>query len=78
MNDKVDIFATHKIKKFMKKRLYVYAGMILFLASDGVLGKIYFSNKEKDRTSRFYIVLNHALYYAAQFLIAMSISFYHV
>ena len=63
---------------FSLQTILFYAGMILFLASDGVLGKIYFSNKEKDRTSRFYIVLNHALYYAAQFLIAMSISFYHV
>ena len=33
MNDKVDIFATHKIKEFMKTRLYVCVCMLLLMFS---------------------------------------------
>ena len=45
-------------------------GMILFIASDGVLAQIYFCENKNTRVN---VVLNHALYYGAQFLIAASL-----
>lgn len=53
-----------------------FIGMIFFIASDALLAGIYFGNDEKARTSRTSIVLNHALYYTAQYMIALSIFFY--
>ncbi len=51
------------------------AGFMLFLASDCVLSDLYFSLDEKKRTKRSSIVLNHILYYSAQFCIAISLLF---
>lgn len=51
-------------------------GFALFVLSDAFLAGIYFSKKEKDRTNRVTIVLNHATYYAAQYIIALSLAFY--
>ncbi len=51
-------------------------GFLLFVISDAFLANIYFSPKEKDRTNRVTIVLNHATYYAAQYIIALSLAFY--
>ncbi len=51
-------------------------GFLLFVISDAFLANIYFSPKEKDRTNRVSIVLNHATYYSAQYIIAMSLAFY--
>lgn len=51
-------------------------GFALFVLSDAFLAGIYFSKKEKDRTNRTAIVLNHATYYAAQYIIALSLAFY--
>lgn len=48
-------------------------GMFLFLLSDCILSRTYFSLNEKDRNSRFAVVLNHSAYYSAQFLIAFSL-----
>lgn len=45
------------------------AGAALFLASDLVLSMIYFDGRE----ARVLIIVNHVLYYAAQFLIALSL-----
>jgi alkenylglycerophosphocholine/alkenylglycerophosphoethanolamine hydrolase len=45
------------------------AGSILFLLSDLVLVMTYYDNKD----SRPFIVVNHVLYYAAEFSIALSI-----
>jgi len=45
------------------------AGSILFLLSDLVLSMTYYDNKD----SRGFIAVNHILYYAAQFVIALSI-----
>jgi uncharacterized membrane protein YhhN len=45
------------------------AGAILFLLSDLVLVMTYYDNKD----SRPFIAVNHVLYYAAQFTIALSI-----
>ncbi len=50
-------------------------GFMLFLASDCVLSDLYFSLDEKKKTKRSLIVLNHALYYSAQFCIAISLLF---
>ncbi len=51
-------------------------GFALFVLSDAFLAGLYFSKKEKDRTNRVSIVLNHATYYAAQYIIALSLAFY--
>lgn len=51
-------------------------GFALFVISDAFLATLYFSKKEKDRTNRTSIVLNHATYYAAQYIIALSLAFY--
>ncbi len=51
-------------------------GFALFVLSDAFLASLYFSKKEKDRTNRTVIVLNHATYYAAQYIIALSLAFY--
>ncbi len=56
--------------------LVLHIALMLFLASDAFLSTIYFSTKEKARTNRVTIVLNHLFYYAAQFLIAATINFY--
>ncbi|MBN1690048.1 MAG: hypothetical protein JW901_03400 [Dehalococcoidia bacterium] len=48
------------------------AGSILFLLSDLVLSMTYYDNKD----SRAFISLNHILYYAAQYSIALSILYF--
>ena len=50
-------------------------GFILFLASDIFLSGLYFGQTEKKRTSRPAIVINHLLYYAAQFTVAVALLF---
>jgi hypothetical protein len=45
-------------------------GMVLFLASDAVLAKIYFCEGQNTRVN---LVINHALYYLAQFSLATSL-----
>ena len=49
--------------------ILLVVGAALFLLSDLVLSMIYFDGND----SRVLIVVNHVLYYAAQFLIALSI-----
>lgn len=51
-------------------------GFALFVLSDAFLAGLYFSKDEKVRTNRKSIVLNHATYYAAQYIIALSLAFY--
>lgn len=51
-------------------------GFALFVLSDAFLAGLYFSKDEKVRTNRKSIVLNHATYYAAQYVIALSLAFY--
>lgn len=51
-------------------------GFALFVLSDAFLAGIYFSKKPEDRTNRKAIVLNHTTYYAAQYIIALSLAFY--
>ncbi len=47
-----------------------FIGMVLFLASDAVLAKIYFCEGQNTRVN---VVINHALYYLAQFSLATSL-----
>ena len=49
--------------------ILLVSGSALFLASDLVLSMIYFDGNE----SRLLIVVNHVLYYLAQFAIALSL-----
>lgn len=51
-------------------------GFALFVLSDAFLAELYFSKDEKKRTNRTKIVLNHAFYYAAQYVLALSLAFY--
>ncbi len=51
-------------------------GFALFVLSDAFLAGLYFSKDEKVRTNRKSIALNHATYYAAQYVIALSLAFY--
>lgn len=51
-------------------------GFALFVLSDAFLAGLYFSKKEEHRTNRKAIVLNHATYFAAQYIIALSLAFY--
>ncbi len=60
---------------FMVQTIMYYVGMFLFFLSDGLLSVIYFSTKEKERTNRGIIVLNHLVYYLAQYMIAVSVMF---
>lgn len=59
----------------------LFTGSLLFLISDLILSITYFSKSEDyeregvmNPESRFMIVLNHVTYYAAQFMIALSIA----
>ena len=57
------------IAGFSLSVILLIAGAALFLCSDLVLSMIYFDGNE----SRVLIIVNHVLYYAAQFLIAISV-----
>ena len=54
--------------------ILIAAGSILFLLSDLVLVMTYYDNKD----SRPFIAVNHILYYAAEFSIALSILYFVV
>lgn len=56
--------------KSIKYIVLILAGL-LFALSDLVLAKIYFGDKNNSK----YVLVNHILYYAAQFLFASSILF---
>ncbi|MBQ4103420.1 MAG: hypothetical protein IJC90_03050 [Clostridia bacterium] len=55
---------------FDASSLVRFIGMALFLGSDAVLAKIYFCEGQNTRVN---VVINHALYYLAQFLLATSL-----
>lgn len=61
---------------FTVHTLLFFIGMMLFIISDAVLSGIYFGIDEKERNKRLPIVVNHIVYYAAQFTIAFSLNFY--
>lgn len=60
------------LSKFSKKYILLSVGAILFALSDVVLSSTYFG---KDKDGKFYLFINHLLYYAGQYLIASSILF---
>lgn len=47
-----------------------FIGMVLFLGSDAVLARVYFCEGQNTRVN---VVINHALYYLAQFSLATSL-----
>ena len=55
---------------FDASSLVRFIGMALFLGSDAVLAKIYFCEGQNTRVN---VVINHALYYLAQFALATSL-----
>lgn len=62
--------------------IILLVGSVLFVISDLILSYTYFANDTQRQTqgmlnpeSKFLIVTNHATYYAAQFLIALSLMF---
>ena len=54
---------------FSAATVLIFVGSVLFLLSDAVLSMTYFQGKN----SRIMIIVNHVLYYAAQFLLAISL-----
>ncbi len=61
------------VSGFSVSSIILCAGLVLFLASDAVLSGIYFGQGKNTKPQ---VVLNHSLYYAAQFAIATSIFFF--
>ena len=55
---------------FDASSLVRFIGMVLFLGSDAVLAKVYFCEGQNTRVN---VVINHALYYSAQFALATSL-----
>lgn len=55
---------------FDASSLVRFIGMALFLGSDAVLAKVYFCEGQNTRVN---VVINHALYYLAQFALATSL-----
>ena len=55
---------------FDASSLVRFIGMALFLGSDAVLAKVYFCEGQNTRIN---VVINHALYYLAQFSLATSL-----
>ncbi len=58
---------------FDASSLVRFIGMVLFLGSDAVLAKVYFCEGQNTRVN---VVINHALYYLAQFSLATSLFLY--
>lgn len=63
------------VTDFSVAAIIMAVGFTLFILSDLVLAGIYFSIDDKKRVSRPSIIINHILYYAAQFTIAISLCF---
>lgn len=64
-------FACMLSADFTPFSIMLFVGMVLFIASDAVLAGIYFG---KDKCVKSQILLNHILYYGAQYLIAASLA----
>lgn len=61
------------VKTGATSQIMMAVGAFLFFLSDLILSNTYFG---VDKVSKPYIASNHALYYAGQFLIAMSVFFF--
>ena len=57
---------------YSKKFLILMIGSVSFVLSDLVLSSIYF---EKGKNTKVNVIINHTLYYAAQFLFASTLLF---
>lgn len=57
---------------FSKNTIMFAIGALLFLLSDAVLCSTYFDRKQNKNTPAF-VIVNHLLYYSAQFTIAASL-----
>ena len=65
---------TAYITNFEKIWVVMTIGAALFLFSDLVLSGMYFSD-DKNKNTPVNVVVNHTLYYAAQFILASAIHF---
>lgn len=63
-------FACMLSANFAPFSIMLFVGMVLFIASDAVLSGIYFG---KGKCIKSQILLNHILYYGAQYFIASSL-----
>lgn len=63
---------TAVITHFQTMWVVMSVGGLLFLLSDLVLSGMYFG---EDKNTKFNVVLNHSLYYAAQFIMAATVLF---
>ncbi len=67
----------YAVYDFSVSSLLAAIGFAVFLGSDAFLSGLYFGQTDKDRTNRVAIVLNHILYYSAQFILAMALLYYN-
>ncbi len=63
---------TAVITHFQTMWVVMSVGGLLFLLSDLVLSGMYFG---EGKNTKFNVVLNHSLYYAAQFIMAATVLF---
>lgn len=73
LNSAFGMAVAYAVAKPCAHTIVFAVGIFLFFVSDGILSRTYFSINEKDRNSRLAVVLNHSTYFAAQFLIAISL-----
>ncbi len=71
----VGLSVGYAIFSYSTATLMLAIGFVLFILSDVFLSGLYFGPTEKERTSRPAIIINHLLYYGAQFTIATSLLF---
>ncbi len=71
----VGLSVGYAVFDFSTAALMLAVGFVLFILSDVFLSGLYFGATEKERTSRPAIIINHLLYYGAQFTIALSLLF---
>lgn len=60
------------VNGYSKKSLWLTIGAVAFLLSDFVLSSIYF---EKNKNTKINVIINHTLYYFAQFAFASTLLF---
>lgn len=72
----IGLSISYALTDFCLHTLVFSIAMVFFLISDAFLAGIYFGKEEKMRTDRLAITLNHATYYTAQFIIAVSLNFF--
>ena len=73
LNSTFGMSVAYAVVKPCAHSIVMAVGLFFFLLSDIILSRTYFSRKEKDHSDRVAVVINHATYYVAQFLIAVSL-----